>query len=104
MDRLIERRPALAQIDRDASETSGANRGGDHAHGNGTEPERQHVARELDPGEIAMVTNTKVAADAEVATLETRSDALQDELTGTEITAVWITLNPDKLHSWHRSP
>lgn len=24
--------------------------------------------------------------------------------TGTEITAVWITLNPDKLHSWHRSP
>jgi RNA polymerase sigma-70 factor (ECF subfamily) len=24
--------------------------------------------------------------------------------TDTEITAVWITLNPDKLHGWHRSP
>jgi RNA polymerase sigma-70 factor (ECF subfamily) len=25
-------------------------------------------------------------------------------IAGTEVTAVWIVLNPDKLHGWHRSP
>jgi hypothetical protein len=25
-------------------------------------------------------------------------------IAGAEVTAVWIVLNPDKLHGWHRSP